>query len=265
MDGPSQDPALDLARRALAHPPAGLLTDLDGTLAPIVADPAAARPLPGAAEALSALAGRGVVVGVISGRAAADARRMLGRDDLLVVGNHGAEWLEPGAAAPSAAPAPGFASELERALSALPRADGVKVEHKGLSATLHLRTAADPEASAARLLAALQGAALRGVSVRQGRMSIELRPAAGADKGSAVRTVVERNALRGLVVIGDDVTDLDMFAAARQLGASGLATAVIAVAGGDEVPPRVAEAADVVLPDARAVVGLLRALAAQER
>ncbi|HET6381006.1 MAG TPA: trehalose-phosphatase, partial [candidate division Zixibacteria bacterium] len=90
----------DVARAALAATPAGLLTDFDGTLSPIVRDPAAARPLPGAVEALEALAGRGVLVGVVSGRAAADVRRLLGTDRLLVIGNHGLEWLEPGAATP---------------------------------------------------------------------------------------------------------------------------------------------------------------------
>ncbi|HEX7276713.1 MAG TPA: trehalose-phosphatase, partial [Acidimicrobiales bacterium] len=46
---------------------AGVFSDFDGTLAAIVDDPAAARPLPGAADALEALARRFARVGVISG------------------------------------------------------------------------------------------------------------------------------------------------------------------------------------------------------
>src|SRR5215211_3468600 len=87
---------LALARAALATAPAGLLSDLDGTLAPIVADPAAARPLPAAVAALTRLSRQLALVGVVTGRAAADARRLLGSDALLVIGNHGLEWLEPG-------------------------------------------------------------------------------------------------------------------------------------------------------------------------
>jgi trehalose 6-phosphate phosphatase len=263
MERPELRPALELARTALALAPAGLLTDLDGTLAPIVADPPSARLLPGAAEALAALCARLAVVGVVSGRAAADARRILGRDDLLVIGNHGLEWLEPGAS--RATPTPELAAAaaaVRRALSALQPEAGVTAEHKGLSATVHFRNAAEPAAAAARARAALESAAIPGVTLRPGRMSLELRPAGAGDKGSAVEAVVQRHGLRGLVVIGDDVTDLDMFRAAHRLrDEARLASAVIGVGGGGEVPPEVAQAADAMLPDPRAVLDLLRALA----
>src|SRR5439155_15076132 len=83
--------ALAIARTALAAQPAGLVTDLDGTLAPIVPVPSEAMLLPVASDALRALAGRLAVVAVITGRAALDARRMLGSagNQALVIGNHG--------------------------------------------------------------------------------------------------------------------------------------------------------------------------------
>jgi trehalose 6-phosphate phosphatase len=264
MEPHQSDPALLVARTALAAAPAGLLSDLDGTLAPIVAEPGSARVLPGAADALAALAGAGTVVGVISGRSALDARRILGRDDILVVGNHGLEWLEPGSTTPDPDPAAVNArSTIERALAAVPAEAGVEVEHKGLSATVHVRRAADPAAAAARAREALTRAAVPGVDVRGGRMSIELRPAGAGDKGTAVGEVARRYRLRGMVVIGDDVTDLDMFHAARRLHRDeGVSVAVLAVGGAGEAPPEVAAAADAVLPDPAAVVRMLRDLAA---
>ena len=48
--------ALELARTALADAPAGVLADFDGTLAPIVTDPALARPVAGVADSLERLA-----------------------------------------------------------------------------------------------------------------------------------------------------------------------------------------------------------------
>jgi trehalose-phosphatase len=265
MEPHHPDPALALARTALAAAPAGLLTDLDGTLAPIVSDPASARALPDAADALATLARAGVVVGVVSGRAALDARRILGRDDVLVIGNHGLEWLAAGAERPdSAATAMEARAAIDRALAAVPREAGIEVEHKGLSATVHVRNAGDPADAAARAREALAAAAIPGVEVRGGRMSLELRPAGAGDKGTAVEEVARRHALRGLVVIGDDVTDLDMFRAAHRLRAeSGVVTAMLAVGGGGEVPAEVAAAADAVLPSPAAVVDLLRALAAR--
>ena len=261
MEPPELRPALDLARAALAAPPAGLLTDLDGTLAPIVADPPSATALPGAADALDALARRIAVVGIVSGRAAADARRILGRDDVLVIGNHGLEWLEPGAEEPVASPELAAAAQaVERALAVVPDEPGVIAEAKGLSATVHFRNAPDPLAAGARVLAALEEAAIPGVALRPGRMSLELRPAGAGDKGTAVASVVERFGLRGLIVIGDDVTDLDMFRAAHRAREAGVAVAIIGVGGGGEVPPEVAAAADALVADPAAVVTLLDAL-----
>ena len=253
-----------LALRALTDAPAGLLTDLDGTLAPIVSDPSAVRPVPGAAEALGALAARLTVVGVVTGRAALDARRIVGRDDLLVVGNHGLEWLAPGAS--SAEPTPNASAQaagVERAASAVPSEPGVVVERKGLSATVHVRASPDPGAARERARAAVARAAPE-VDLRPGRMSLEIRPRGAGDKGTAAHAVVERFALRGLVVLGDDVTDLDMFRAVADLRAAGrLRGAILAVRGGREVPAEVAAAADAVIGSPEEVVALLIELAAE--
>jgi trehalose 6-phosphate phosphatase len=260
---PSLGRARVLAREALSATPAGVLTDFDGTLSPIVSDPAAARLVGGAAGSLARLAERLAVVAVVTGRAPADARRMTGVDGLLVAGNHGTEWLEPGADAP--APSPEFGevrASIDALLARVPALSGVTIEDKGLSATVHYRTATDPEAARDTVLAAL-GDGADGIELRPGRMSIELRPVGLGDKGSATRAIVDRFGLRGAVVMGDDVTDLDMFAAVAQLRTSGrIRAAIIGVGGTDrEVPPEVTAAADVVLASPAEAAALLEALA----
>lgn len=264
MTDPTPADAVGLARSALAAAPAGLLADFDGTLAPIVADPATARLAERGDAALSALAARLAVTGIVTGRAARDARAMTALPELLVVGNHGLEWLEPGADAPI--PAPGLewiGPALDRLVATARTAlddPTVTIEEKGLSATVHYRMAADAPAARRRILDALR-ALPPGIELREGRMSIELRPVGVGDKGTAVRQVVERHQLRGLVVMGDDVTDLDMFRAAAALRGEGrLAAAILAVGGHGEVPASVIAAADAVLPDPAAVVELLEAL-----
>lgn len=265
-DRPSTAPdlaaALDVARRALARQPAGVVSDVDGTLSPIVRDPSEAYAAQGAREALEALAQRVEVVAVVTGRAAADARRILGTESVLVVGNHGLEWLP--AAVERAEPAPHAESlddALPRLLNAVPRGEGIVVEDKGLSATVHYRNAPDPSATRDTIVAALAPHMPPQLVLRHGRMSVELRPRVG-DKGSAVNALVERYALRGLLVLGDDVTDLDMFrAAARLAGERGLSAACVGVAGGAESPAEVIAEADAVVSSPEAVVQLLRALA----
>jgi trehalose 6-phosphate phosphatase len=256
--------AFALARAALDHAPAGLITDLDGTLAPIVSDPHAARPLPAALDALHALRSHLAVVAVVTGRAAHDARRMLGGDELLVIGNHGLEWLEPGQDGTKPRADLAWAPKaVRRVLDGLDLGGDVWVEDKTLSATLHFRNAPDPEATRAALRASLGDLSPRGLLVKPGRMSLEIRPAAAGDKGTALDAVVSRYALRGLLVLGDDVTDLDMFRLAAEARAAGrLEAAILAVGGAGEVPREVSAAADAVLTDPAAAAELLSSLGA---
>lgn len=252
--------ALSFARRALASAPAGLFADFDGTLSPIVRDPMAARLADGAGPALVALARRLAVVCIVTGRAAADVRRMTGIDEVFVAGNHGIEWLAPGESEAFVPPhLAAIPVELARLLAAAPELPGLWIEHKQLSATVHYRQAPDPAEARTRILAVL-AAAISGseIELREGRMSVELRPTGLGDKGTAVRALVERFDLRGLVVLGDDLTDLDMFRAAAELRKAGTVEAVnIGVGGDGEVPAAVAAEADLVLADPAAVVALL--------
>lgn len=255
--------AIALGEQALGAEPSGLMTDFDGTLSRVIGDPKMARLEDGAGEALATLADRLAVVAVITGRAARDARQLIGVPGVLVVGNHGVEWLEPGLAEPTAPELPGVASRLESTLLSVPTPPGVMVERKGLSATVHYRNATHPGRARDAILRALANAPARDIDVREGRMSVELRPRGLGDKGRAARTIIERHALRGVVVLGDDVTDLDMFVAVAELRAGGTVRgAIIAVGGQDhEVPAEVSAAADVTLRDPTAAVQLLRALA----
>ncbi len=259
--------ALRLAVATLNDGPSGILTDLDGTLAPIAAMPDAVIPVAAGLEALGRLADRLAVVGVVTGRAAADARGILGPvgQRLLVIGNHGLEWLAPGAAEPDLTPELVAARQAVRtALGALEASlgDGVRLEDKGISATIHFRGARDPVAADRAVRAALAPVLGGGLELRRGRMAVELRPVGLGDKGTAVRAVIARNGLVGLLVAGDDVTDLDMFRAARDLRDEGdLRATVIGVGGGHEVPAEVAAAADVVLASPAAMAGLLVSLA----
>jgi trehalose 6-phosphate phosphatase len=258
--------ALALARDALATSPAGLFADFDGTLSAIVRDPMAARLAPGAAEALTALGRRLAVVCIVTGRAAADVRRMSGLDDVWVAGNHGIEWLAPGESQVELPPElAGVPAELDRLLAAVPQLPGLWLEDKDLSATVHYRRSPEPAAAREHILEALRSALIAspaGVELREGRFAVELRPAGIGDKGTAVRALTEQFALCGIVVIGDDLTDLDMFRAAADLRAEGGTAAIIAVGSGGEASSRVAAAADTVVADPAAVVDLLAALAA---
>jgi trehalose 6-phosphate phosphatase len=257
------DRALALAADALSARPAGLLTDFDGTLSPIVADPTLARLVDGASGALAGLVERLAVVAIITGRSPTDARRLVDVPGVLVSGNHGTEWLEPGVDEP--VPSPEMARIrpiLDEVLDRLPIMKGVIVEDKGISASVHYRNAPDHEATRKTLTRAL-GSMPAEIEARHGRMIIDIRPVGLGDKGSAARTIIQRYRLRGVVVLGDDVTDLDMFSAVAQARAEGEIRGVIIGVGGpdSEVHPAVAHLADVVLPSVTDAAELLARLA----
>ena len=102
-----------------------------------------------------------------------------------------------------------------------------------------------------------------GIEVRHGRMSVELRPVGLGDKGAAARALVERFGLAGVVVMGDDLTDLDMFVAVAQLREAGrVRGAIIGVGSADhEAPAEIVAAADVMLGDPAEAAVLLAELA----
>ena len=84
---------------------------------------------------------------------------------------------------------------------------------------------------------------------------LEIRPPLDADKGQAVRTLLERSGARRALYAGDDTTDLDAFAALDRLE-----VAVRVAVASDEGPPELRGAADVVVDGPAGVLDLLRKL-----
>jgi len=198
-------PELDLALERVAHAPILLVAcDFDGTLSPIVMDPAAAAPDPEALEALSALAGLPhTPVLVLSGRARDDLARRLGdlSRRLHLIGSHGAE--EGGTVQAGRS---GAIETLRAALSPVVRRfPGAELEGKPFSVAFHFRRVRGEDQEAARS-AAVDAVGLRAVDVRSGKKVVEFM-AIRADKGSALQRFRSRLGADATVFVGDDVTD----------------------------------------------------------
>jgi trehalose 6-phosphate phosphatase len=235
--------AADLLTRLAAEPDrAALLLDVDGTLAPIVARPEdAAVPDETRAE-LERLMRRYALVACVSGRTSEDAARIVGVPGIVYVGEHGLE----------------LAPEAERWRERLAEfADEVEwpAERKRLSVSFHWRTAFDPDAAQAYLERVAERARAADLRPRFGRMVLEIRPPVDANKGTAVRALLEERELRRALYAGDDATDLDAF-----LGLDGLEIAVRIAISSAEAPSDLAAAADLVLAEPAALLELLRQL-----
>lgn len=230
-----------------------MLTDFDGTLAPIVDDPHAADPLPGVVAVLHRLADRFAVVGVVSGRPVSYLAGHLG-DDLWLSGLYGLETLDHGrrVEAPEAATwRPVVADSVARAEAAF----GECVEAKGLSLTLHFRTA--PELGPAIRRWAAAEATRAGLVVRSAKASLELHPPVKADKGTVVEAAGA--GMAAVCFLGDDVGDLPAFDALDRLAAAGIHTVRVGVST-VEAPPELLERSDVVVDGPEGALAVLERL-----
>lgn len=206
--------------------------DYDGTLAPIVDDPAKAIPHPGIVAGLSDLAPRVGTVAIVTGRPAQVAVDLggfaaaPGLDRLVVLGHYGLErWDAAGGVVETVAAPPGLAqarAALTELLDSL-QLSAADIEDKGLSVAVHVRRFADAELAVERLNQPLRALADRcGLVAEPGRRVIELRPA-GMDKGRAIRSLVQELAPRAVAFTGDDLGDLAAFAEVERLRGEGFA------------------------------------------
>mgnify|MGYP005843976639 CR=1 FL=1 len=234
------------AVETLRSRPSLLVTDFDGTLSEIVPDPSRAALVPGARRALTRLRGAVDLVCVVSGRSLSDLRGRVGIDGLVYAGNHGLEWCGlPGLAnGREEAAARLELSPLIPALqSALAGLHGVWIEDKGLTLTVHFRAARDVEETAEAIRDRAVTALGEGYRLRPGRRAIEIVPEARTGKERFLQRVVDAVGGRGIVAVGDDVSDLGLLRAVRRRGQQGLPALAVGVRS-DEAPPDLAEAVD---------------------
>jgi trehalose 6-phosphate phosphatase len=135
---------------------------------------------------------------------------------------------------------------------------GVIVEPKGIALTLHWRLA--PEQKDASIALARDLAERFGLFLREGKMAAELVPDAAQDKGAAIRSVFAD--LSAGCVLGDDVGDIPAFRAARELSHDRAFDLVLVTVMGTEVPPELAELADLRVDGPRGALFFLQELAA---
>jgi len=246
---------------------AAILTDVDGTLAPIAERAEEARVPERASAALRTLAERCGLVGCVSGRQAIEARRLVGLDQLAYAGNHGLELLLPGDAEPR--PDPSLSGREVEAAEFLAGLDleelasvGLRAEDKGPIQALHWRGAANEGAAQGRVNEVARAAGKAGLEPRWGRKVLELRPVGGGGKDAAVGSMLAGEGLDRAVYAGDDRTDLDAFRRLRELREAGELSAAVCVGiVSAEAPAELAEESDLTVEGPSGWLAILEWLA----
>jgi trehalose-phosphatase len=203
-----------------------MYTDIDGTISKIALTPSAAAVEPRAIAALDRIRASGVRVVAISGRAATDAHALVSLDAIDYAGNHGFELLTAnGRQVPAEVElaTSAVARALDEARAALPvLPSGVLVEDKTYTGSVHFRLAEDQILAEAQLRVLLTDISARnGLALTEGRLVFELRPKLHINKGVFTAGDIRLHKLSRAAFLGDDITDLDGFAAIKELLLSG--------------------------------------------
>jgi trehalose-phosphatase len=214
-----------------ARPPRArlvVLSDFDGTLASFDVDPSTPRLSDETRRTLETLAARDdVTVGLVSGRRLDDLhRRTQLPPHVYLAGLHGLEirhenhdWRHPDLVE-SRDVSDQVADAINAAIGAVA---GVKLEHKGVSLTVHVRGVA-PARGQHVLRAAIDAARpwldSGALKLLEASEAVELLPNIAWTKGDAVRWIVEDIETRArqkawCIFFGDDVTDEEAFRAVR--------------------------------------------------
>lgn len=260
------------ALQAIINSPSDTLiaTDFDGTLAPIVEDPAQAYADRSAVAALGRLGQYVGRVVVITGREVRTAvrlggfREVAGLGSMIVLGQYGVErWnaLHDEYILPPEPPQiSAVAEELPEVLDWVGLA-GVRIEHKGRAVAVHTRLLPDPQGALVKLEGPLRELAARhGLVVEPGKKVWEIR-APGMDKGVALRSIVDETGARQVIFAGDDLGDLPAFRAVRELASAGVAGLLVCSASTEEAA--LAELSDAVVDGPSGLAAWLTELAEQ--
>jgi trehalose 6-phosphate phosphatase len=192
------------------------------------------------------VAARYRLVAVISGRRSQEVAELLAVPRVQVLGLYGDPDL-----------ATAIAPSVRAAIADVPEA---WIEDKGVSLAVHYRQAPEPIAARTKLLGALGPVmSSSGLELLEGKRVLELVPAGRPGKGQAVERLVRGHGLEAVLYAGDDLADLDAFAALDRLGAEGIATVRAAVRWSD-TPAELLEAADLVAEGPAGLVALLGTL-----
>lgn len=184
--------------------------DLDGTLAPIVSDPAAIGISAPVQNAFTRLAEQAAAA-VITGRSRADAFKYLGRTPRYLLGNHGVEGLPEWQARENefARTVKGWLNQLNDLCPVAPE-NGIFIENKGFSLSIHYRQTQNRQAAQNMILSAIQK--LSPQPRRIGGKCVEnLLPADAPDKGAAFLIMMHQGKYEKGFFVGDDETDESVF------------------------------------------------------
>jgi len=146
---------------------------------------------------------------------------MVGIDGMVYIGNHGLEHLVKGH--------PEFLKNAQQYLTVIKSVikeltpllsiEGITIENKGVTATIHYRLCREPQLAEKEIMGAIKASPqASNLRIIKERMAIDLLPPIKMDKGTTILDLIQEYNLQSGIYLGDDVTDIDAFRAIHTAG-----------------------------------------------
>jgi trehalose 6-phosphate phosphatase len=193
----------------LLRPPLLLGFDFDGTLSPIVTEHRRAG-IPQETRRLL----KGLITcypcAILTGRSLKDAKKKLaGFSDLILVGNHGAEISEGGRIQNGTKASRQKARLWKKKLMPLKKFQGIDIEDKEYSLSIHYKKSKDKEAAVRKILKAVSS--IEDVELIGGKDVFNLVDPLAPSKGDILLKLMKKARLKRALFVGDDITDESVF------------------------------------------------------
>ena len=209
---------LESLKKIIRRKPFGLITDMDGTISPIPRDFLETPIPPPTLPQLTELASRLDLLAVISGRKAGALREIINIPGVEYIGHYGMEWWANGQAVlhPDVTASLSDMRALAAELEFLHSIDGVIIQDKGASISVHYNTVQQPSTAKQQILDFLEKSPhIKNLRLMDEKTNIGIVPKLDIDKGTAVTGLIQQYHLRSALYLGDDIGDLPAFRAIR--------------------------------------------------
>jgi trehalose 6-phosphate phosphatase len=216
------DKTTPMLQTLISKPKLGIVTGMDGTIAPVADDAEGNPPSPRCRELLRDLSKVADVVAVLSARPVSQLHALIDLPDVMYLGNRGLElWV--GGRVDYAPEMESYRPALESAMSTLYSLidSSVQIEDAGSALLLYLDGVTDQAALEALRSEVSRVVEAKGLRLYEGQHLLEVRPPMVLDKGPAVERLVSSHDLEGVLYIGNDLSDVDAFEAVQTMRAQG--------------------------------------------
>ncbi len=250
---------LVVLEKLIARTPFGFITDIDGTISPTIPNILNAQIIDNNRMNLTILQKKIALLAFISGRDAQDVRNRVAIDGAVCIGHYGMEYWQENHAElhPDAQSHVPTMNKLVKELEQLKSFEGVQIQDKGASVSIHYRMSPQPEIAKETIWKLLgKSRYAPKLHVFQEKRSIGILPRVEINKGTPIIDLIKKYNLHSGLFLGDDTADIPAFHAIRknEQDFHGFAIAVV----NEETPPVVITEADFILDGVKETEILLK-------